>query len=84
MLLILSFNTIPLFVSWLTTAYNYPIITTYEFILAILVSPTNFKVVAIVGVALGSILFNKLFLPFTVTGVVIILYNEVFSTYISI
>jgi hypothetical protein len=51
--------------------------------LAILVLPTNPKVVAVVGIALGSILFNKLFLPSTVTVVVIILYSKVTSTYIS-
>jgi hypothetical protein len=58
--------------------------TTCESMLAILVSPTDPKVVAIVGVALGSILFNKLFLPSTITVVVIILYSKVFSTYILI
>jgi hypothetical protein len=52
--------------------------------LAILVLPTNPKIVAIIGITLGSILFNKLFLPFTITVVVIILYNKVSSTYISI
>jgi hypothetical protein len=52
--------------------------------LAILVLPINLKVVAVVGIALGSILFNKLFLPSTVTVVVIVLYSEVSSTYILI
>jgi hypothetical protein len=51
-------------------------------VLAILVLPTNPKVVAIVGVALGSILFNKLFLPSTITVVVIVLYSKVSNTYI--
>jgi hypothetical protein len=59
-------------------------VTTYESMLAILVLPINPKVVAIVGITLGGILFNKLFLPFTVTVVVIILYNKVSSTYILI
>ena len=58
--------------------------TTYESVLAILISPTNSKVVAIVNITLGSILFNKLFLPSTITVVVIILYSEVPSTYILI
>jgi hypothetical protein len=57
-------------------------VTTYKSILAIFVSPTNFKVIAIVGIALGSILFNKLFLPSTITVVVIVLYSKVPSTYI--
>jgi hypothetical protein len=58
--------------------------TTCESILAILVLPTNSKVVAVVGIALGSILFNLLFLPFTVTVVVIVLHSEISSTYILI
>jgi hypothetical protein len=52
-------------------------------VLAIFVSPTNPKIVAVISVALGGILFNKLFLPSTITVVVIVLYSEVFSTYIS-
>jgi hypothetical protein len=56
--------------------------TTCESVLAILVLPTNPEVVAIVSITLSSILFNKLFLPSTITVVVIILYSEVFSTYI--
>jgi hypothetical protein len=72
-----------LFVSWLTTAYNCPIITTCESVLAILVLPTNFEVVTVVSVTLGDILFNELFLPSTVTVVVIMLYSKVSSTYIS-
>jgi hypothetical protein len=56
--------------------------TTCESVLVILVSPTNLKVVAVVGITLGSILFNKLFLPSTITIVVIVLHGEVFSTYI--
>jgi hypothetical protein len=57
--------------------------TTYKSVSAILVSPTNSKVVAIVSI-LGGIFFNKLFLPFTITMVVIVLYSEVSSTYILI
>jgi hypothetical protein len=51
-------------------------------VLAILVLPTNSKVIAIISITLGGILFNKLFLPSTVTVVVIMSYSEVFSTYI--
>jgi hypothetical protein len=58
--------------------------TTCKSILAILVSPTNPKVITIISITLGDILFNKLFLPSTVTIVVIILYSEVFSIYILI
>jgi hypothetical protein len=53
-------------------------------VLAILVLPTNLKVIAIVSITLGSILFNKLFLPSTITVVVIVLYSKVLSTYILI
>jgi hypothetical protein len=49
--------------------------------LAILVSPTNLKVVACVGAVLSTII-NKLFLPSTITMVVIVLHSEVASTYI--
>jgi hypothetical protein len=56
--------------------------TTCKSMLAMLVSPTDPKVIAVVSVALGGILFNKLFLPSTVTVVVIILYSKVPSTYI--
>jgi hypothetical protein len=52
--------------------------------LAILVSPTNSKVITVINIVLGSILFNKLFLPSTVTVVVIMLHSEVPSTYILI
>jgi hypothetical protein len=51
-------------------------------VLVILVLPTNLKVITIVGITLSGILFNKLFLPFTVTMVVIILYSKVTNTYI--
>jgi hypothetical protein len=49
---------------------------------AIFISPTNPKVIACVDTILGTII-NELFLPSTVTVVVIVLYSEVFSTYIS-
>jgi hypothetical protein len=55
MLLILLSNTILLFMSWLTIACNYPIITTCESVLAILVLPTNLKVVAVVSITFNSI-----------------------------
>jgi hypothetical protein len=58
-------------------------VITCKSILAILVSLTNPKVIAVVGVILGSVLFNKLFLPFTVTMVVIVLHSKVLGTYIS-
>jgi hypothetical protein len=48
--------------------------TICESVLAILVSPTNPEVVAIVGIILGGILFNELFLPSTITVVVIVLH----------
>jgi hypothetical protein len=57
--------------------------TTCKSMLAILILPTNFKVVACVSTVLSAII-NKLFLPFTVTVVVIVLYSKVFSIYISI
>jgi hypothetical protein len=53
---------------------------TCKSILAILMSPTNFKVVAVISTVLGAII-NLIFLPSTVTLVVIILYSEIFSTY---
>ena len=37
-------------------AYSWPIMTTCKSVLAILVSPTNPKAVAVVGVAFGGIL----------------------------
>jgi hypothetical protein len=55
--------------------------TTCKSILAIFMSPINLKIVACVGAILNAII-NKLFLPSTVTVVVIVLYSEVFSTYI--
>jgi uracil-DNA glycosylase len=55
--------------------------TICESILAILVSLINPKVIVCVGAVLNTIV-NKLFLPSTVTVVVIVLYSEVFSTYI--
>jgi hypothetical protein len=56
-------------------------VTTYKSILAILMSPTDPKVVACVSAVLNAII-NKLFLPSTITIVVIVLRGEVFSTYI--
>ena len=44
-------------------AYSWPIITTYESVLAIFVLPTNPKAVAIVDIAFGGILINLIF-PF--------------------
>jgi hypothetical protein len=58
--------------------------TTYKSVSAMLVLPTNLKVVAVVSITLGSILFNKLFFPSTVTMVVIVLHSKVSSTYILI
>jgi hypothetical protein len=57
--------------------------TTCKSVSVILVLPTNSKVVACVGAVLGTIV-NLIFLPSTVTVVVIVLYNEVSSTYILI
>jgi hypothetical protein len=54
--------------------------TTYKSILAILMSPTDPKVVAIVGTVLGAII-NLIFLPSTITVVVIILHSKAFSTF---
>jgi hypothetical protein len=48
--------------------------------LAILVLPTNFKIIAVVNTVLSTII-NLIFFPSTVTLVVIILYSEVSSTY---
>ena len=41
---------------------SWPIMTIYEFVLAILVSLTNFKAVAVIGVAFSGILINLIFL----------------------
>jgi hypothetical protein len=49
-------------------------------ILAILILPTNFKVIAIVNAVLSTII-NLIFFPSTITLVVIVLYSKVFSTY---
>jgi threonine/homoserine/homoserine lactone efflux protein len=57
--------------------------TTYKSVLAIFISLTNPKVVACVSTILNTII-NELFLPSTITMVVIVLYSKVFSTYISI
>jgi hypothetical protein len=56
--------------------------TTCKSVLAIFILLTNPKVIAVVSIALSGILFNKLFLPLTITVVVIVLYNKVLSTYI--
>ena len=45
-------------------ACNWPIITTYKSISAMLVLLTNPEAVAVVGVAFGGILIDSLFLPF--------------------
>jgi hypothetical protein len=58
--------------------------TTCKSVLAILVSPTNPKVIAVVSITLSSILLTSYFFPSTITGVVIVLHSEVFSTYILI
>jgi hypothetical protein len=55
--------------------------TICESILAILVLPTNPKVVACVSTILNTII-NELFLPSTVIMVVIVLCNKVSSTYV--
>ena len=62
MLLILLSNAILLFVSWSTTTYSCFIITIYKSVLAILILPTDLKVIAVVNTALGDILFNLIFL----------------------
>jgi hypothetical protein len=54
--------------------------TTYESMLAILILPTNFKVVAVISTILGTII-NLIFLSSTITLVVIMLYSKVSSTY---
>jgi hypothetical protein len=69
-----------LFISWLTTAYSCPIITICKSILAILISPTDFKVVAVVNTVLSTII-NLIFLASIITLIVIVLRSEVSSTY---
>jgi hypothetical protein len=54
--------------------------TTYKSVLAIFISPINSKVVACVSTILNTII-NLIFLPSTITLVVIVLYSKVFSTY---
>ena len=44
-------------------AYSWPIITTYKSVSAMLVLPTDFKVVAVMGVAFSGILIDLMF-PF--------------------
>jgi hypothetical protein len=46
-----------------------------------LISPTNLKVIAVIGAVLSAIV-DLMFLRPIVTVVVIVLYSEVFSTYI--
>ena len=43
-------------------AYSWPIITTYESVLAIFISPINPKAVAVVGVTFSGILIDLMFL----------------------
>ena len=62
-LLILFFNTCPLPVSWLMIVYSWPIMTTYESVLAIFILPTNPKAVAVVSITFSGILINLMF-PF--------------------
>jgi hypothetical protein len=54
--------------------------TIYKSILAIFTLPTNFKVIAVISTVLGTII-NLIFLPFTITLVVIVLRSKVFSTF---
>jgi hypothetical protein len=54
-------------------------VTIYESILAIFISLTDPKVVAVVSIILSTII-DSIFLPSTVTLVVIVLRSEVFST----
>jgi ABC-type uncharacterized transport system involved in gliding motility auxiliary subunit len=49
-------------------------------VLAIFISPTNSKIIAIVSAVLSTII-NLIFLPSIITLVVIVLHSEVFSTY---
>jgi hypothetical protein len=49
--------------------------------LAIFILSINSKVIAYVGAVLGTIV-NKLFLPSTITVVVIVLHSKVSNTYI--
>jgi threonine/homoserine/homoserine lactone efflux protein len=56
--------------------------TTCKSMSAIFMSSTNPKVIAYVSTVLGTII-NLMFLPSTVTMVVIILHSKVSSTYIS-
>ena len=60
---------------------SWPIITTCESVLVILVLPTNPKAVAVVGIAFSGILIDSVFLFSTITKVVIVLHSKVSSTY---
>ena len=55
--------------------------TTYESVLAILISLTDSEAVAVIGIAFGGILIDLMFLFFTITVVVIVLRSKVSSTY---
>jgi hypothetical protein len=56
-------------------------VTTCESVLVMLISPTNLKVIAVISAVLSAIV-DLMFLRPIVTVVVIVLYSEVFSTYI--
>ena len=45
-------------VSILITSYSYNTVTTYKSILAILVLPTNSKIIAVINIAFSSILLT--------------------------
>ena len=58
-LLIFTSSTILFTINWLITSCSCDTVTTYKsIILAILVSSTNFKAVAVIGVAFSSILLT--------------------------
>ena len=63
MLLILSSNILLLSYKWLTISYNYPRVTTYKLVSAILVSPPDSKVVtAVNSVIVGA--FSSILLTY--------------------
>ena len=62
-------------------AYSWPIITTYKSVLAIFISLTNPKAVAVVGITFSGILIDLVFPVSTITVVVIMLHSEVSGTY---
>ena len=61
--------------------YSWPIVTTCESVSAILVSLTDFKAVAVVGITFSGILIDLVFPVSTITVVVIMLHSEVSGTY---